>query len=511
MSNMMTTSNSINAYNSSSNNNNSSGNIGSKINNSRNNTEKNTSGRNSTNSSPTSNNNINHGYSSIQQSSVITTSIASHISNGYPLSLSTYPNSNNYQQQLPPHMNHQVGLIPYPGVQTNNHVSMPTTFRASQTSSSNTGNGNNNTTTTTTTAMNRSQRCGICRGCQCKPCGHCTYCQDSPQFGGPGVKKQSCIERRCLRVLENRLQRDSPTFKARLGCNNCDDCRLADCQVCLVCLDKRFFDNRYMTGALCAKKRCNNATSIELPCQVGNQERNLKRGLDHNGNGYDVGGKRRNNGNNNNNYNTNQQMPIIQQTIPHNGMNLLMPINGVQQLPPTTISCTTTPGPSNIPNDSNVHVSNKHNIISNYQPIHDENSMKKGNQMTINQPYTYSQIPQQPFNDSYLSQINHVTYTSSQPSKYHMYPTSNMYPQHNGSLQQYNYPTSTTPSYPVTTSTTPMNGSPPNGSSYSNANFYEYDNTLILYPNTIHSSTSDPYLPPSYTPELKNNVVIQQL
>ncbi|GMR39912.1 hypothetical protein PMAYCL1PPCAC_10107, partial [Pristionchus mayeri] len=114
-------------------------------------------------------------------------------------------------------------------------------------------------------SMNRSQRCGVCRGCQCKPCGTCTYCQDSPQFGGPGVKKQSCIERRCLRVLENRLQRDAPTFKARVGCASCEDCRMPDCQICLVCLDKRFFDNRYMTGAMCAKKRCNNATSIELP------------------------------------------------------------------------------------------------------------------------------------------------------------------------------------------------------------------------------------------------------
>ncbi|KAE9418051.1 hypothetical protein Angca_003528 [Angiostrongylus cantonensis] len=118
-----------------------------------------------------------------------------------------------------------------------------------------------------TSSMNRSQRCGVCRGCQCKPCGQCTYCQDSPQFGGPGVKKQSCIERRCLRVLENRLQRDAPTFKARVGCNQCEDCRMPDCQICLVCLDKRFFENRYMTGAMCAKKRCNNATSIELPAQ----------------------------------------------------------------------------------------------------------------------------------------------------------------------------------------------------------------------------------------------------
>ncbi|KIH55365.1 CXXC zinc finger domain protein [Ancylostoma duodenale] len=42
---------------------------------------------------------------------------------------------------------------------------------------------------------------------------------------------------------------------------------MPDCQICLVCLDKRFFENRYMTGAMCAKKRCNNATSIELPAQ----------------------------------------------------------------------------------------------------------------------------------------------------------------------------------------------------------------------------------------------------
>uniref|UniRef100_A0A1I7U3M1 CXXC-type domain-containing protein n=1 Tax=Caenorhabditis tropicalis TaxID=1561998 RepID=A0A1I7U3M1_9PELO len=115
-----------------------------------------------------------------------------------------------------------------------------------------------------------SRRCGVCRGCQCKPCGQCTYCQDSPQFGGPGVKKQSCIERRCLRVLENRLQRDAPTFKARVGCNACEDCRMQDCQICLVCLDKRFFENRHIPGAMCAKKRCNNAQSIE--CVPSQQE-----------------------------------------------------------------------------------------------------------------------------------------------------------------------------------------------------------------------------------------------
>jgi hypothetical protein len=122
----------------------------------------------------------------------------------------------------------------------------------------------------TTTSLNRSQRCGVCRGCQNKACGQCTFCMDSPQFGGPGVKKQSCIERRCHRVLENRLQRDAPTFKARIGCNNCEDCRMADCQGCLVCLDKKFFGNRYMPNAMCAKKRCNNATNLtELDRTVG--------------------------------------------------------------------------------------------------------------------------------------------------------------------------------------------------------------------------------------------------
>uniref|UniRef100_A0AC34R2V5 CXXC-type domain-containing protein n=1 Tax=Panagrolaimus sp. JU765 TaxID=591449 RepID=A0AC34R2V5_9BILA len=150
------------------------------------------------------------------------------------------------------------------------------------------GSSSSSTSSTSSAAINRSQRCGICRGCQCKPCGTCTYCQDSPQFGGPGVKKQSCIERRCHRVLENRLQRDAPTFKARVGCNNCDDCRMPDCQVCLVCLDKRFFDNRYMTGALCAKKRCNNATSLELPSQqqqnqTNNNQQSMKRSFDSTG------------------------------------------------------------------------------------------------------------------------------------------------------------------------------------------------------------------------------------
>uniref|UniRef100_A0A914CSY6 Forkhead box protein fkh-2 n=1 Tax=Acrobeloides nanus TaxID=290746 RepID=A0A914CSY6_9BILA len=108
-------------------------------------------------------------------------------------------------------------------------------------------------------------RCGKCPGCQCEPCGTCIYCQDRPKFGGPNVRKKACIKRKCLRVLKKRFQRELPTFNARVGCNNCRDCKMLDCQKCLVCLDKQFFDNHYIPGALCSRKLCNNASRLEIP------------------------------------------------------------------------------------------------------------------------------------------------------------------------------------------------------------------------------------------------------
>ncbi|KAI6170164.1 CXXC zinc finger domain protein [Aphelenchoides besseyi] len=110
---------------------------------------------------------------------------------------------------------------------------------------------------------NRSQRCGICKGCTNQACGECPFCLDSPQFGGPGVKKQSCLERRCHRVLENKLQRDAPSFRARRGCGTCEDCRQADCNTCLVCFDRKHFKNSYIPGAMCARKRCNHAVVMD--------------------------------------------------------------------------------------------------------------------------------------------------------------------------------------------------------------------------------------------------------
>lgn len=40
--------------------------------------------------------------------------------------------------------------------------------------------------------------CGKCATCVAEDCGKCIYCLDRPKFGGPFIKKQRCIKRRCL-------------------------------------------------------------------------------------------------------------------------------------------------------------------------------------------------------------------------------------------------------------------------------------------------------------------------
>ena len=39
--------------------------------------------------------------------------------------------------------------------------------------------------------------CGECKGCCAQDCGVCMFCIDKPKFGGPGRKRQSCIETIC--------------------------------------------------------------------------------------------------------------------------------------------------------------------------------------------------------------------------------------------------------------------------------------------------------------------------
>lgn len=47
----------------------------------------------------------------------------------------------------------------------------------------------------------RLARCGKCNSCTRQDCGTCYNCADKPKFGGPGVKKQACINRKCLLMV----------------------------------------------------------------------------------------------------------------------------------------------------------------------------------------------------------------------------------------------------------------------------------------------------------------------
>lgn len=46
--------------------------------------------------------------------------------------------------------------------------------------------------------------CGKCMTCTAEDCGKCIYCLDRPKFGGPFIKKQRCIKRRCLMKIKNK-------------------------------------------------------------------------------------------------------------------------------------------------------------------------------------------------------------------------------------------------------------------------------------------------------------------
>ncbi|GMF12605.1 unnamed protein product [Phytophthora lilii] len=41
-------------------------------------------------------------------------------------------------------------------------------------------------------------RCGKCSGCLAEDCMKCGHCQDMKKYGGPGLRKQSCKNRKCL-------------------------------------------------------------------------------------------------------------------------------------------------------------------------------------------------------------------------------------------------------------------------------------------------------------------------
>ena len=43
----------------------------------------------------------------------------------------------------------------------------------------------------------RTVACGNCDACGRDDCGRCLNCLDKPKFGGQGIRKQSCLERKC--------------------------------------------------------------------------------------------------------------------------------------------------------------------------------------------------------------------------------------------------------------------------------------------------------------------------
>mmetsp|Transcript_183 Transcript_183/g.232 ORF Transcript_183/g.232 Transcript_183/m.232 type:complete len:221 (-) Transcript_183:996-1658(-) len=47
----------------------------------------------------------------------------------------------------------------------------------------------------------RLARCGTCVGCTRGDCGECKNCKDKPKYGGPGIKKQACLQRACNNPL----------------------------------------------------------------------------------------------------------------------------------------------------------------------------------------------------------------------------------------------------------------------------------------------------------------------
>lgn len=44
----------------------------------------------------------------------------------------------------------------------------------------------------------REMRCGKCSGCTASDCMKCLHCLDKKKYGGPGLRKQSCKNRKCI-------------------------------------------------------------------------------------------------------------------------------------------------------------------------------------------------------------------------------------------------------------------------------------------------------------------------
>ncbi|XP_065920475.1 uncharacterized protein [Dysidea avara] len=65
--------------------------------------------------------------------------------------------------------------------------------------------------TSNNTQRKRSRRCGECIGCTSVDCQKCSACQDMVKYGGPGKKKQCCVNRRCVVTEQHKCSYNSGT------------------------------------------------------------------------------------------------------------------------------------------------------------------------------------------------------------------------------------------------------------------------------------------------------------
>jgi len=109
-------------------------------------------------------------------------------------------------------------------------------------------------------------RCGACASCTLREdCGNCHNCRDKPKYGGPGVKKQACVNRVCHNQVA------CATVKGvgkRHRCGDCPGCMTAgDCGVCPNCRDKPKFGGPGVKKQSCVHRVCR-AEKPKRPWQV---------------------------------------------------------------------------------------------------------------------------------------------------------------------------------------------------------------------------------------------------
>lgn len=89
----------------------------------------------------------------------------------------------------------------------NEKEKLPNYVQYTSSHSQTSGNGNDIKLIMLFTGRKR-KRCGECVNCQLDDCGQCKFCKDKHKFGGPNVKKQCCIKRKCLSSGSNPVEKD---------------------------------------------------------------------------------------------------------------------------------------------------------------------------------------------------------------------------------------------------------------------------------------------------------------